>query len=132
MRRQLVVALWLLTFAVWGCAEPTGNTTGSAATQSGTQPANPQTPTGPARLTTGEAATGHWNQSQVETWLKQDLKLSTLTLTPVGEHDFSGTAVTTQGESLRLNVKQVPGGIKCSHDNGRGGSGEIAFGNPVP
>lgn len=76
-------------------------------------------------------ATGYWNQSQVETYLKEELKLSAVTLTASGEHHYTGTDKGVDGENYTLDVKQVPGGIACEFKTSNGG-GRVAFGNLVP
>ena len=76
-------------------------------------------------------ATGSWNQSQVETYLKEQLKLSELSLTSAGGENYTGSGKGTDGQSYTMNVKQVPGGIACEFRTDTGG-GRISFGNLVP
>ncbi len=76
-------------------------------------------------------ATGVWNQQQVEQWLTQMLKLTSVRLTPGGANSYTGQATSADGQNYDLSVKQVPGGIACRYTFGTGGKGRIAFGNPV-
>jgi hypothetical protein len=100
--------------------------------QTNTAPQSATRVTAPPNAIRAEAATGVWNREQVETYLKQDLKLTSVNLTPAGGDNYTGTGTTADGRTLQLNVKQVPGGIACTFEDDRGGSGRIAFGNPVP
>ena len=86
----------------------------------------------PARLESGELATGFWDKSQVEEYLTKELKLASVTLISTGGNNYHGRGETMDGQTLTLRVKQVPGGIKAWHDDGEGGAGFFAFGNPVP
>lgn len=86
----------------------------------------------PARLESGELATGYWDKYQVEEYLTKELKLASVAIISTGGNNYHGSAETTDGRTLTLRVKQVPGGIKCWHDDGQGGMGFVAFGNPVP
>src|SRR4051794_24716049 len=70
-----------------------------------------------------EQATGVWDQSQVETYLKQNLKLADVSLTRAGGDNYAGTGRTSGGKTLRLAVKQVKGGIACKYEDDAGGSG---------
>ena len=98
-------------------------------------PVNPNSPNAvPANSNAIPAsqATGIWNQGQVEQWLKQDLKLTGVTLSGTGNGNYTGQGRDATGTTFQLNVRQVPGGIVCNHTSGPGSSGRIAFGNPVP
>jgi hypothetical protein len=121
------LALVVVTLLLTGCAEPTG---GSASSPSSNEPAA-GSGSGVARTTSGDVATGYWSKTQVETWLKQDLKLTTLSLSAAGDHNYTGTGTTVDGRTYQLKVTQVPGGIACKFDSGTGSSGRIAFGNTV-
>jgi hypothetical protein len=91
-----------------------------------------QTPAAPPGAILAEDATGIWNQPQVEQYLREDLKLTQVSLTPSGgDGNYTGTGTTADGRTLQLQVKQVPGGIACDFQDDRGGSGRIAFGNLV-
>ena len=97
------------------------------------RPAAPPTP-GPAAGGTpirAEDATGIWDQAQVEAYLKQDLKLTEVSLTGTGGGSYTGTGKGLDGKAYRLDVKQVPGGIACEYVAGETGRGRISFGNPV-
>jgi hypothetical protein len=104
----------------------------AACEQTATAPKSATRVTAPPNVIRSEEATGVWNREQVETYLKQDLKLVTVNLTSAGGDNYTGTGATADGRTLQLNVKQVPGGIACTFQDDRGGSGRIAFGNPVP
>ncbi len=76
-------------------------------------------------------AKGTWNKSQVETYLKDTLKLNEVSITSVGGDDYNGTGKGTDGMNYTMKIKQVPGGIACEFQTEAGG-GRISFGNPVP
>ncbi|HVU89624.1 MAG TPA: hypothetical protein VHD36_20005 [Pirellulales bacterium] len=76
-------------------------------------------------------ATGTWNKSQVETYLKDALKLSEVSLAPAVGDDYTGTGKGTDGQNYKMKIKQVPGGIACEFET-ENGRGRISFGNPVP
>lgn len=73
-----------------------------------------------------------WNQGEVEQWLRQDLKLVEVALTSTGGDNYSGQGRDAAGVSYQLQVRQVPGGIKCTYQSGDGGQGSVAFGDTVP
>jgi hypothetical protein len=120
MKHSLVATLCVLIAGFAGCDQPANNTS------------PPTRVAAPPGAILAEDARGVWSQSQVEEYLKQDLKLSQLSLTPAGGDDYTGTGTTADDRTLQLQVKQVPGGIACTFEDGQGGSGRIAFGNPVP
>ena len=76
-------------------------------------------------------ATGVWNQTQVEEFIREDLKLTSMSLKSAGKNDYEGTGADAEGVAYTLKVKQVPGGIRVdwTHPTGHG---KITFGNPVP
>jgi hypothetical protein len=76
-------------------------------------------------------ATGSWNKSQVEIYLKDNLKLSEVPLSSAGGENYTGTGRGIDGQNYTLNIKQVPGGIACEFKTDTGG-GRISFGNLVP
>ena len=85
----------------------------------------------PVTVPSGQSS-GIWNQSQVDQWLKQELKLAELTLSASGSGNYKGQGRDASGTSFQLAVTQVPGGIACEHSSGAGSTGRISFGNPVP
>jgi hypothetical protein len=87
---------------------------------------------GPPGAVRSEDASGVWTQEQVEQYLTQNLKLTTVSLQSTGGANYTGMGVAQDGRTLKLNVRQVPGGIRCDYEDDRGGGGNIAFGNPVP
>lgn len=72
------------------------------------------------------------NQQQVQQYLTDNLKLTSVTLPSAGGDNYTGTGVAQDGRRLKLDVQQVPGGIRCEFQDDRGGSGSIAFGNTIP
>ena len=78
-----------------------------------------------------EDATGVWNQSQVEQYLMEDLKLVSVSIQSEGGANYRGTAVAQDGKNLTLAVRQVPGGIDVQWTDDRGGSGGMSFGNAI-
>lgn len=117
-------ALFLLC-GIAGCPDTASNPSSTPAPA-----ANP--PSGGQAPIPASQATEIWTQSQVEQWLKKDLKLTELTLSPDGNGNYKGTGRNDTGLALQLTVTQVPGGIACEFSGGPGNSGRIAFGNPVP
>src|SRR5580698_8118398 len=78
-------------------------------------PANPP-PVGAPSATTAplaappidaSQATGVWNQQQVETWLRDTLKLTSVSLSKSGGDNYTGNGTGTDGQSYQLTVKQV-------------------------
>ena len=82
----------------------------------------------PAPLVAAKKGDQYWTREEVETWLRQDLKLAQVSLSNGPDHGFSGNGVGFDGRQFTLTVKQVPGGIKCWFDDNVGGSGNMAFG----
>lgn len=82
----------------------------------------------PAPVAASKKPDKYRTQEEVEIWLRQDLKLAQVILTPQPEHGFAGTGVGFNGRNYTLTVKQVPGGIKCWFRDDFGGSGDMAFG----
>ena len=88
-------------------------------------------PSIPSAARPSTQATGIWSQAQVETWLREKLKLTELTLTSTGSGNYTGQGKDATGKVLQLKVMQVPGGIACEHSSGPGNAGRISFGNPI-
>lgn len=113
----------LLICGIAGCPDTANNP--SSTPSSATTP-----PAGQAAIPASQA-TGIWNQSQVEQWLKQDAKLTELALTSTGTGNYKGTGRNESGMQVQLTVTQVPGGIACDFSGGPGNTGRVTFGNPV-
>jgi hypothetical protein len=127
MRRTLSTAAILL--ALTGCEDEAAPLPPADPPPAGV----PSATTAPATGTPIDAsqATGVWNQQQVETWLRDMLKLTSVSLSKSGGDNYTGSGTAADGQSYQLTVKQVPGGIACRFTFGMNGSGRIAFGNPV-
>jgi len=132
MRYQLIAILGVVFLL--GCDVPTPT---PSASQPATAPqATPVPPTTPAPLPPNvikaEDATGVWNQGQVEQFVNEKLKLTTIALKSNGNNGYQGTGTDAQGLNYTLTVKQVAGGIKVDWSHSGGGTGKLTFGNPVP
>lgn len=130
MSRLLILGLWIGGVALCGCDGPSKPAAQSAPATPVNSAAPPATGDQASAIPASQA-TAYWNQSQVETFLKDELKLSAVMLTASGEHHYTGTGKGVNGEDYKLDVKQVPGGIACEFKTNAGG-GRVAFGNPVP
>ena len=81
---------------------------------------------------------GEWNQSQVESWVREQLKATELTLTADGERAFKGTASDAAGTAYELKVTQSENRIHCDFTSSRGtgkGQGQFSYsasGTPPP
>jgi len=99
----------------------------------GTPPAPPAAP----GVVSGEAPprlkkpSGYFTQAKIEEMLRDQLEAREISLRSAGGHDFTGTLKSGEN-TLTIKIKQVDGGIKWWHDNGRGGTGTFSWGNPVP
>jgi hypothetical protein len=68
----------------------------------------------------------------VEQYLRENLKLSSLSLESTGDNGYKGTGKGQDGQTFTsIIVKQVPGGIKTTWSTPNG-DGKMSFGNPVP
>ncbi len=133
---NLTTIALLLTGGIVGCPNASNKPAPSAPMPTPVAvPAGPNSPSAVAanpNAIPASQATGIWNQGQVEQWLKEDLKLTELTLSATGNGNYMGRGRDATGKSFQLTVRQVAGGIVCDHTSGPGSSGRIAFGNPVP
>ena len=81
---------------------------------------------------------GEWRQSQVESWLREQLKTTELSLSADGERAFKGTARDSAGTAYELKVTQSENKIQCefTSSNGTGkGQGQFSYsasGTPPP
>lgn len=145
MKRTLSLGVALSLIALVGCEPPTNNKRAISDLERGPGikllaepvPADDSASDAslnqePARLESGELAAGFWDKYQVEEYLTKELKLASVALISTGGNNYHGRGETMDGQTLTLRVKQIPGGIKAWHDDGQGGMGFVAFGNPVP
>jgi hypothetical protein len=139
MRRAVAISLLYAVVCLSnGCNPPPSGTPAipvpGALAPAGTAPSeNPQGVGGlkkvePAPVIAAKKRDEYWTKEEVEIWVRQDLKLAQVTLTPQAEHGFTGTGLGFNGRNYTLTVKQIPGGIKCSFSDDFGGSGNMAFG----
>jgi hypothetical protein len=127
-----------VTCLVGGCNPPPGGTPSvrvpGTLEPAGTAPSKVPTGVGglqsvePSSVTAAKKADEYWTKDEVEMWVRQDLKLARVTLTPAAEHGFSGSGLGLDGRQFTLTIKQIPGGIKCWFSDNFGGSGNMAFG----
>ena len=119
MRYQLLATL-LIGFLI-GCAPPN-------AQQAQPGPAPTAPPPGEIPIM---GATSVWSQTQVEEFLNEEFKFTTIALKSTGGDNYEGTGVDAGGLTYTLIVKQVPGGFKLDWRT-ESGNGAITFGKPVP
>lgn len=120
MPRQFACGFCLLLACAVGCEETVNPP--DAATRT----------TAPPAAVSSEDATGVWTRTQVEQYVKENLKLKTVSLQSAGGDNYSGMGTAQDGRVVNLKIRQVPGGIRCEYEDDRGGTGSIAFGNAVP
>lgn len=71
---------------------------------------------------------GEWNQSQVDAWIRQQLKVTELTLAADGERAFKGTGRDAAGTAYELKVTQSENRIQCEYTSSSGtGKGQGQF-----
>jgi hypothetical protein len=126
---QWMVAVWLAAALACaaGCKE-TKSTSSTPADGAGDHAEKyPSSPPTASRL---------WTQSEVDAWIRDDLGLVELSLTPSGAGNFTGTGRDEAGRPYTLTVTQKPGQIRCDHKSpaptapGQFKSGSIVFGSP--
>ena len=137
-RATATALVWTLSCIVCGCSPPPNGAPAvpvpGALAPAGTAPT--QVPQGvgglrtvdPAPVVASKKRDEFWTKDEIEVWVRQDLKLAQVTLTPEAEHGFTGTGLGFNGRNYTLTVKQIPGGIKCWFQDDFGGSGNMAFG----
>jgi hypothetical protein len=129
-----------VVLAAAGCQPPPQPAPAGTTNALGIPPAPPPPPgAAPAGAAVAGQATaqlqkpkGYFTQAQIEQMLREQWNVVELDLRSTGGHNFAGTIKVADGQTLTLKIKQVDGGIKWWHDNGRGGTGTFAWGNPVP
>ncbi len=92
------------------------------------QPSQTGQPAGEGNAILAEDATGIWNQSQVEQVTREEGKFTSLQLESTGGGNYKGTGTREDGREYNLDIKQKPGGIRISWDNGQGSEGGYTFG----
>ena len=134
MKRLPWTVTALLAFlCATGCPPPAPTAPAGIQSSNGAPPAPPA----PAGVVSGEAPaqlpkpSGYLTQAQIEEMLREQLEAKEISLRSTGGHDFAGTLKSGEN-TLTIKIKQVDGGIKWWHDNGRGGTGNFSWGNPVP
>jgi hypothetical protein len=127
MRRVVLGAVLVLAVAV-GCKEekragaPRGGSSSSSSSGGVERPKSPPT------------ASALWTQEQVEAWIREDLGLVEMSLTPGSGGSFTGTGKDARGVQYKLKVTQRPGQIVLDHEYpaptapGRMAKGQIKFG----
>jgi hypothetical protein len=85
----------------------------------------------PTPVATTPAQPSDWKQGQIEEWLKQELKLTELKLSPAGEKSYKGNGQDVAGKSYQLKVIQSADRIVCEHSSGAGSTGEFMLGNNI-
>jgi hypothetical protein len=105
---QWIVAVWLAAaLACAGGCKETKSTSSTPADGAGDHAEKyPSSPPTASRL---------WTQSEVDAWIRDDLGLVDLSLTPSGAGKFTGTGRDEAGRPYTLIVTQKPGQIRCDH-----------------
>jgi hypothetical protein len=126
--RTLVLGAVLAGAVLVGCKEEkrSGAARGSSSSSSSSgaveRPKSPPT------------ASALWTQGQVEAWIREDLGLVEMSLTPGDGGSFTGTGKDGRGLPYKLKVTQKPGGIVLDHEYpaptapGQMAKGQIRFG----
>ena len=110
-----------------GCKEDRkGGTTGTGTSSSGSSVVEaPKSPPTASRL---------WTQAEVEAWIRDDLGLVEMSLTPGSDGSYTGTGKDPGGVNYKLKVTQKPGQIVLDHESpaptapGKMRTGQIKFG----
>jgi hypothetical protein len=127
MMRRLVLGAVLVGAIVVGCKEEKRAGAGRANSSSASSGAaeRPKAP---------PTASALWTQDQVEAWIREDLGLVEMSLTPGSGGSFTGTGKDERGVSYKLKVTQKPGQIVLDHEYpaptapGQMAKGQIRFG----
>ncbi|HSU67889.1 MAG TPA: hypothetical protein VLJ39_13520 [Tepidisphaeraceae bacterium] len=128
---------WLLTVMTVCVLVGTGckpsNENGSTATSGA--PANTASEAADRTAPSSPPTAGHpWSRQEIEAWLRGDLGLVEVSLTPAGGDNYTGTGKDEQGTPYTLKVTQSPGHIVCEHQSpartapGKFTTGKIEFG----
>ena len=123
-----VVAVALV---VGGCK----NDRGAASAHSGAGGESGAQPAAERAAPSSPPSAGHpWSRGDVEAWVKGDLGLVEVNLTPAGGDNYSGSGKGDRGTPYTLKVTQGPGKIVCEHRSpaptapGKFVTGTIQFG----
>jgi hypothetical protein len=127
--RRLVLGAVLAGAVLVGCKEekragaPRGSSSSSSSSSGAVErPKSPPT------------ASALWTQEQVEAWIREDLGLVEMSLTPGSGGSFTGTGKDARGVPYKLKVTQRPGQIVLDHEYpaptapGQMAKGQIRFG----
>ncbi len=85
----------------------------------------------PPGVIKAEDATGIWSQDQVRQYITEELRLSSVTLTPSGGGNYTAQGQTAEGAQYDITIEQKPGGIRYEWTNSNGQQGNGAFGTFV-
>jgi hypothetical protein len=123
----MVLTACLLVVA--GCKDEgksrSGGAGGGGSSSSSSTVKRPKSPPTASRL---------WTQAEVEAWIREDMGLTELTLTPGSDGSFTGTGKDAGGVNYKLKVTQRPGQIVLDHESpartapGKMMTGQIKFG----
>jgi hypothetical protein len=129
MRRVLWCAALTVLIAAGCKEEKKGGSSGTGETaSSSTDSAKVERPKSPP------TASRLWTQAEVEAWIREDLGLAEMTLTPGENGIYTGTGKDNAGVKYTLKVTQKPGQIVLDHESpaptapGKMKTGQIKFG----
>src|SRR4051794_34334548 len=110
--RYSVISMVLAGCLVVGCKEEGKSRSGGAAGGGGSSSSsNVERPKSPP------TASHLWTQAEVEAWIREDLGLTEMTLTPGSDGSFTGTGKDPGGVAYKLKVTQRPGQIVLDHES---------------
>jgi hypothetical protein len=121
----------LLALCLVGCKEEKKGTSSSGRTPTGSSSSSSSTVERPKSPPT---ASHLWSQAEVEAWIREDMGLTEITLTPGSDGSFTGTGKDAGGVNYKLKVTQRPGQIVLDHESpartapGKMMTGQIKFG----
>jgi hypothetical protein len=126
--RCLTLSVVLAACLVAGCKEEGKSRSGGAAGDGSSSSSNVERPKSPP------TASHLWTQAEVEAWIREDLGLKEMTLTPGSDGSFTGTGKDAGGVNYKLKLTQRPGQIVLDHESpartapGKMATGQIKFG----
>jgi len=106
--RYLVLSGVLIACLVAGCKEEKKGGAAGGGSSSSSNAERPKSPPTASHL---------WTQAEVEAWIREDLGLAEMTLTPGSDGSFTGTGKDDGGVVYKLKVTQRPGQIVLDHES---------------
>ena len=125
---SLSVVLAACLLVVVGCKEEGKSRSGGATGGGSSSSSNVERPKSPP------TASHLWTQAEVEAWIREDLGLAEMSLTPGSNGSYTGTGKDDGGVVYKLKVTQRPGQIVLDHESpartapGKMATGQVIFG----